>query len=69
MSYYQKNKEKVPDKHHNLGGKEKAKEYYQNNKDILKEKARARYQNLSEEQREIKKPYSKNKYQKLIRKL
>ena len=55
MSYYQKNREKIMDKYHNYGGKEKAKEYYQNNKDILKEKARNRYQNLSEEQKEIKK--------------
>ena len=39
------------DKYHNHGGNEKAKEYYQNNKDILKEKARSRYQNLSEEQK------------------
>ena len=30
-----KNREKILDKYHNLGGKEKAKEYYQNNKDIL----------------------------------
>ena len=44
MSYYWNNKEKMHDKCHNLGGKEKAKEYYQNNKDILKEKARYRYQ-------------------------
>ena len=46
MSYYQNNREKILDKYHNHGGKEKAKECYQNNKDILKEKARIRYQNL-----------------------
>ena len=38
MSYYQKNREKLRDKYHNQGGKEKAKKYYQNNKDIIKEK-------------------------------
>ena len=57
------------DKYHNHGGKEKAKEYYQNNKNILKEKARSRDQNLSEEQKELKRQYSRNRYQKLIGKL
>ena len=37
MSYYWNNMEKILDKYHNLGGKEKGKEYYQNNKDILKD--------------------------------
>ena len=69
MSYYFNNGKKILDKYHNLGGKEKAKEYYQNNKDILKEKARTRYQNLSEEQKEIKRKYSRNRYQELIGKL
>ena len=49
MSNYFINREKILDKYHNLGAKGKAAEYYQNNKDILKEKARNRYQNLSEE--------------------
>ena len=69
MSYYQKNREKIMDKYHNHGGKEKAKEYYQNNKYILKEKTRSRYQNLSDEQKEIKRQYSRNRYQKSIGKL
>ena len=30
------------DRYHNKGGKEKAAEYYQNNRDILKEKSRNR---------------------------
>ena len=54
MSYYWNNRDKILDKYHNLGGKEKAKEYYQNNKDTLKEKARNRYQNLSEKEKEVK---------------
>ena len=69
MSYCLNNREKILDKYHNLGGRENAKEYYQNNKNILKEKPRNRYQNLSEEQKEIKRQYSRNRYQKLIRKL
>ena len=67
MNYYEKNKEKLKDKHHNQGGKEKAKEYYQANKDVIKEKARIRYQNLSEEQKELKRQYSRD--QKLINKI
>ena len=66
MSYYWNNKENILNKYYNLGGKEKAKEYYQNNKDTLKEKARTRYQNLSEKQKELKMQYSRNRYQKLI---
>ena len=52
MNYYKKIEKKILDKYYNLGGKEKAKKYHQNNKDILKEKARTRNQNLSEEQKE-----------------
>ena len=69
MNYYKKNREKILDRYHNHGCKEKAKKYYQNNRDILKEKARTRYQNLSAEQKEIKRQYSRNRYQKLIGKL
>ena len=60
MSYYLNNREKI---------RVLPKECYQNNKDILKEKARNRHQNLSEEQKEIERQYSRNRYQKLIRKL
>ena len=69
MSNYQENKEKLKDKYHNQGGKGKAREYYQNNKEIIKEKARVRYQNLSEEQKELKRQYSRDRYQKLINKI
>ena len=61
MSYYWNNKEKILDKYYNLGGKEKAKEYYQNNKDILKRN--------KNKKTEIKRQYSRNRYQKLIGKL
>ena len=69
MNYYEKNKEKLKDKYHNQGGKEKAKEYYQNNKDVIKEKAKIRYQYLSEEQKQLKRQYSRDRYQKLINKI
>ena len=61
MNYYQNNGEKILIYQNN-------KSYYQNNKDILKEKAKTRNQNLSEEQKEIKRQYSRNRYQKLIKK-
>ena len=66
MSYYWDNRDKILDKYHNLGGKEKAKEYYQQNKEVLKEKAKNRYHNLSEEEKDVKRQYSRNRYQKLI---
>ena len=47
-------KEKARDKYYNGGGKEKSKEYYEANKEIIKEKAKVRYQNLSEEQKLLK---------------
>ena len=66
MSSYQENKEKLKDKYHNQGGKVKAREYYQNNKEIIKGKARVRDQNLSKEQKELKRQYSRDRYKKLI---
>ena len=38
-------KQKLPEKYYERGGKEKAKKYYLHNKDVIKEKARTRYQN------------------------
>ena len=49
MSYYWNNREKILDKYHNLGGRGKAKEYYQNDKDTLKEKARNRRKEKEEQ--------------------
>ena len=49
MSNHQDKKEKARDNYHNKGGKEKSREYYEANKEIIKEKAKIRYQNLSEE--------------------
>ena len=65
MSYYQFNREKIlqkaEKKYHNSGGKEKATEYFKTINDVLKEKARNRYRNLSEEEKKAKKEYSKNR--------
>ena len=40
----------------------KAKYYYKNNKDRLREQARDKYRNLSEEEKKLKKEYGKNIY-------
>ena len=61
--------QKAEEKLHNCDGKEKAAEYYQTNKDVLKEKARNKYRNLSEEEREAKRQYSRDRYKKIKEKL
>ena len=57
---------KAKNRYHNMGGKEKAREYYLQNKEIIKEKAKIGYQNLSEEQKELKRQYSRDRYKKLV---
>ena len=55
MSYCWFNKQeflkKAKENYDNNGGKEKAAKYYKDNKDVLKEKARNRYRNLTEEKK------------------
>ena len=68
MSYYWFNRQelllKAKEKYDN-GGKEKAARYYRDNKDFLKEKENNKYKNLSEEEKEEKRQYSKNRYNKM----
>ena len=40
----------------------KAKDYYQNDKERLREQARNKYRNLSEEHKEKKREYGRNRY-------
>ena len=40
-------------------------EYYQHNKDDIKEKAKNKYTNLTEEEKVAKRQYSNNRYQKM----
>ena len=40
----------------------RANEYYKNNKERLKEKARNKYKELSEEEKNIKREYGKSRY-------
>ena len=56
---------KAKEKYDNNGGKEKAAKYYRDNKDVLKEKARNKYTDLTEEGKELKKQYSRDRYNKL----
>ena len=59
MSYYQFNKQEILQKGKERYSKEKAVEYYLQNKEALKEKARNRYRNLSEEEKSKIKEYQK----------
>ena len=54
--------EKAKDRYHDGGGKEKTVEYYIANKDLKKEKANSKYRNLSEEEKESKREYNRNRY-------
>ena len=68
MSYYWFNRQellqKAKEKYDN-GGKEKAAKYYRDNKDVIKEKENNKYKNLTEEKKEAKRQYSKNRYNKM----
>ena len=66
MSYYQFNIQEILQKTKERYSKEKAAEYDLKNKEAKKEKARNRYRNLSEEEKNKIKEYQKKKYQELI---
>ena len=70
MSYYWFNRRKLLQKakeKYDNGGKEKAAKYYQDNKDVIKEKANSTYKNLSEEEKKAKRQYSNNRYNKVYK--
>ena len=52
MTYYQKNRDVI----------HRAKAYYENDKERLREEARDKYRNLSEEEKNKKREYRKNRY-------
>ena len=61
MSYYWFNRQEILQKAKDRYSKEKAAEYYVQNKEVMKEKSRNRYKNLSEEEKnEIKENQKKN---------
>ena len=54
--------QKAKDKYHNGEGKEEAAEYCIADKDVLKEKARNKHRNLSEDKKEAKIEYGRTRY-------
>ena len=57
--------EKAKHKYQNGGGKERVNEYYQEDKDVAKEKKKNKYNNFPEEEKKAKRQYSKNRYNKM----
>ena len=61
MNYYWFNREDILQKAKENYSKEKAAEYYEQNKEAIKEKAREHYKKLSEEKKNKIKEYRKKK--------
>ena len=59
MSYYCFNRKELlkkgKEKHENKGGIKKATEYYEDNEEVIKGKAKKKYRNLTEEEKELRK--------------
>ena len=66
MSYYWFNRQEMLQKANERYSKEKAVEYYKQDREVIKEKSRNRYKNLSEEEKNKIKEYQKKRYQELI---
>ena len=66
MSYYLFNGQEILQKAKERYSKWKATEYYLQNKEVMKEKARNHYKNLSEKEKNKIKEYQKKRYQELI---
>ena len=66
MSYYWFNKQEILQKAKERYSKEKAAEYYLQNKEAIKETAIDRYRNLPEEEKNKIKDYQKKRYQELL---
>ena len=67
MSYYWFNRQEILQKAKERYSKEKAAEYYAQNKEAIKEKSREHYKNLSQEEKDKIKEYKRKKYQELVR--
>ena len=59
MSYYWCNRQKILQKAKERYSREKAAEFYQQNKEVIKEKSRNRYESKSEEEKNRVKEYQK----------
>ena len=67
MSYYWFNRQEILQKAKESHSKKKPAEYHLKNNEAIKEKARDRYKNLSEEEKNKIKEYQKKRYQELVR--
>ena len=63
MSYYWFNRKEILQKGKERYSKEKAAEYYAQNKEAIKEKSRERHKNLSQEEKDKIKEYQRKRYQ------
>ena len=61
MSYYWFNRQEILQKAKEKYSKEKAAEYYKQNKEAIKEKLKEHYKNLSQEKKDKIKEYQKKK--------
>ena len=66
MNYYWFNRQEISQKAKEKCSKEKAAEYYLQNKEVMKEKSRERYKNLLQEKKDKIKEYQRKKYQELV---
>ena len=66
MNYSWFNRQEIFQKEKEKYSKEKAAEYYAQNKEAIKEKSRERYKNLSQEEKNKIKEYQRKKYQDLV---
>ena len=66
MNYYWFNRQEIFQKAKEKYSKEKAADYYAQNKEAIKETSIERYKNLSEEEKDKIKEYQRKKYQELV---
>ena len=66
MSYYWLNRKQILQKAKERFSKEKAAEYYLENKEAIKKKSKDQNKNLSEEEKDKIKEYQRKRYQQLI---
>ena len=66
MNYYWFNRQEILQKAKEKYSKEKAADYFAQNKEAIKEKSRRHYKNLSKEKKYKIKEYQRNKYQELV---
>ena len=64
--YYWFNRQEILQKAKNWYSKEKAAEYYLQNKEAIEEKSREHYKNLSQEEKDKVKEYQRRKYEEFV---